>query len=95
MTLSGPTGVRGASFRSSIPKSWEGLISGRKAGLHVGDGPVSNPSPVLGSTARDQAWSGVVGGPTGMYDSPIPAPGKAALMVRITAFQGCSRDLDL
>lgn len=26
-----------------------------------------NPSPVLGSTARDQALAGVVGGPAGMY----------------------------
>lgn len=38
--------------------------------------PESNPSTVLGSTARDLVLSGVVGGPAGMY-ALAPPPGTA------------------
>lgn len=39
-------------------------------------GASSNPSPVLGSTARNLALSGEVGGPAGMYTLPAPGARK-------------------
>lgn len=48
--------------------------------------PESNPSTVLGSTARDLALSGVVGGPAGMY--ALPPPPRDGSAVRIAASEG-------
>lgn len=88
------SGVRGIDFYSSIHKNWEGLISGSKAGLHVGVAPCLTPLPSLAlqhETRPGQEWWG---GPQVCTPHPSQPLGSAP-HVQNHSFPRASRVLDL